>query len=92
MKKSRAILAYPRKQTFPAAGIAFNLIWIRVAQNRANPESELPEFIGDSTTESVIPAAPHHKPEPAVSTRGLDSFSLSYLNSTSTKFLYRLIP
>ncbi|KAF8342398.1 hypothetical protein F5887DRAFT_1283775 [Amanita rubescens] len=40
------------------AGIAFNLILIRVAQNRANPEPELPTFIGDSTLERVNPAAP----------------------------------
>ncbi|KAF8330670.1 hypothetical protein F5887DRAFT_78613 [Amanita rubescens] len=45
------------------AGIAFNLILIRVAQNRANPEAELPTFIGDSTIERAIPAAPRHNSE-----------------------------
>jgi hypothetical protein len=46
-------------QSNRTAGITFNLILIRVAQNRANPEAELPTFIGDSTIERVIPAARH---------------------------------
>ncbi|KAF8343635.1 hypothetical protein F5887DRAFT_1075734 [Amanita rubescens] len=45
------------------AGIAFNLILIRVAQNRANSELEPPTFIGDSTIERAIPAAPRHHSE-----------------------------
>ena len=50
-------------QNSRAAGIAFDLILIRVAQNRANPEAELPTFIGDATIERAIPAAPRHNPE-----------------------------
>ncbi|KAF8342373.1 hypothetical protein F5887DRAFT_1076172 [Amanita rubescens] len=46
--------------SFPVAGIAFNLILIRVAQNRANPEPEVPTFIGDSTIQRAIPAVPRH--------------------------------
>ena len=48
------------------AGIAFNLILIRVAQNRANPEPELPTFIGDSTVERAMPATPRDNPETVV--------------------------
>jgi len=54
---------------FPTAGIAFNLILIRVAQNRASPEPELPTFIGDSTIERAIPAAPRRNSETVASTR-----------------------
>ncbi|KAF8333004.1 hypothetical protein F5887DRAFT_1080459 [Amanita rubescens] len=53
---------------FPTAGIAFNLILIRVAQNRANQETELPTFIGDSTIERAIPAEPRHNSEMVAST------------------------
>ncbi|KAF8325110.1 hypothetical protein F5887DRAFT_259817 [Amanita rubescens] len=53
---------------FPIAGIAFNLILIRVAQNRASPEPQLPTFIGDSTIERAIPAAPRHNSETVGST------------------------
>jgi hypothetical protein len=37
-------------QNFPVAGIAYNLILIRVAQNRAEPQG-VPSVIGDSTIE-----------------------------------------
>jgi hypothetical protein len=52
-----------------AAGIAFNLMLIRVAQNRANPEPEVPTFIGDSTIERAIPAAPRRNSETVASSR-----------------------
>jgi hypothetical protein len=54
-------------QSFPTAGIAYNLILIRVAKNRANPEPELPTFIGDSTIERAIPAVPRRQPETVAS-------------------------
>ncbi|KAF8341129.1 hypothetical protein F5887DRAFT_1076558 [Amanita rubescens] len=51
------------------AGIAFSLILIRVAQNRVNSEPEVPAFIGDSTIERAIPAAPRHNSETVAPTR-----------------------
>jgi hypothetical protein len=48
-------LSHPCTQSFPTSGIAFNLILIRVAQNRASSEPELPTLIGDSTIERAIP-------------------------------------
>ena len=54
---ARTAISHSCMQNFPTAGIAFNLILIRVAQNRASPEPELPTFIGDSTIERVSPAA-----------------------------------
>lgn len=62
-------VSHPCVQSFSAAGIAFNLILIRVAQNRVNPEAELPTFIGDSI-EYAIPAAPRHNSEKLASMRG----------------------
>ncbi|KAF8330641.1 hypothetical protein F5887DRAFT_1081488 [Amanita rubescens] len=52
---------------FPASIIAFNLILIRVAENRANPEPEQPTFIGNSTIERAIPAVQRHQPESVAS-------------------------
>ena len=57
-------IPHPCTQNDRAAGIAFNLILIRVAQNRANPELDLPSFIGHSTIERAIPAAPRRNSEP----------------------------
>ena len=57
-------------QNSRTAGIAFDLILIRVAQNRANPEPELPTFIGDSTVERAIPAAPYHNSETVAESTG----------------------
>ena len=63
-------LSHPCTQNLRAAPIAFNLILIRVAQNRANPEAELPtSFIGDSTIERAIPATPRHNSETVAPTR-----------------------
>ncbi|KAF8345624.1 hypothetical protein F5887DRAFT_1074347 [Amanita rubescens] len=52
------------------AGIAFNLILIRVAQNRANPEPQLPVFIGDTTIERAIRAAPSNNSEVVTESTG----------------------
>ncbi|KAF8330649.1 hypothetical protein F5887DRAFT_78146 [Amanita rubescens] len=53
---------------FPVAGIAYNLILIRVAENRAKPEpSELPTFIGESTIERAIPSVPRNQSETVAS-------------------------
>ncbi|KAF8338659.1 hypothetical protein F5887DRAFT_1077593 [Amanita rubescens] len=48
---------------FHTAGVAYNLIMIRVAQNRAQPEAELPTFIGNSTIERAMQTVPHHNSE-----------------------------
>ncbi|KAF8342392.1 hypothetical protein F5887DRAFT_1076188 [Amanita rubescens] len=48
---------------FPTALIAYNLILIRVAQNRASQEPELPTFIGNSTIERVVPIVPCYNSE-----------------------------
>ena len=61
-------LSHSCMQNFRTAGIAFNLILIRVAQNRACAEPELPTFIGDSTIERAIRAAPHYNSETVAST------------------------
>ncbi|KAF8342389.1 hypothetical protein F5887DRAFT_356498 [Amanita rubescens] len=42
---------------FPTAGVAYNLILLRVAQNRVEPKAELPTSIGDSTIERALPTA-----------------------------------
>ncbi|KAF8347934.1 hypothetical protein F5887DRAFT_671807 [Amanita rubescens] len=42
--------------SFPTSLIAYNLILIRVAQNRATPKPELPTFISESTIERAIPS------------------------------------
>ena len=56
-------ISHPYIQNNRTAGIAFNLILIRVAQNRANPEPELSAFIGDSTIDRAIAAPPRHNSE-----------------------------
>ncbi len=49
----------PCAQSFPTSLIAYNLILIRVAQNRANPELDGSEIVltsvSDSTFEHAIP-------------------------------------
>ena len=46
------IVSNSRTQNFPIAGIAYNLILMRVAQNRAKHEEHMPTFIGDLIIES----------------------------------------
>lgn len=47
------IASHRRTQNFPVAGIAYNLILIRVAQNRAEHEVRASTFICDSIIECI---------------------------------------
>ena len=46
------IASHPRTQNFPVAGIAYNLILMRVAQNRAKREENVSTFVGNFIIES----------------------------------------
>jgi hypothetical protein len=46
------IASHPRTQNFPVAGIAYNLILMRVVQHSAKPEEHTSTFIGNLTFES----------------------------------------
>ena len=46
------ITSHPLTQNFPVAGIAYNLILIRVAQNRAKHEEHASTFVGNFMIES----------------------------------------
>ncbi len=45
------MISHSRTQGFPVACIAYNLILIRVAQNRAQSEDHIPSFITGSAIE-----------------------------------------
>ncbi|KAF8347388.1 hypothetical protein F5887DRAFT_1281090 [Amanita rubescens] len=64
---TKLMFAVTNAISFPASLIAYNLILIRVGINRANPELELPTFIGDSTIERAVPAVPSHQSETVTS-------------------------
>ncbi|KAF8330665.1 hypothetical protein F5887DRAFT_78468 [Amanita rubescens] len=52
----------------PVSGIAYHLILIRVAQNRAKPEERRMSslMLGDSTIERAVPTIPRHHPQSVV--------------------------